>query len=194
MSIRTIRLLMVIMMSCYFISCRSSFSPPDGSTITTIISLIIAICCIALCCYYKRKNDALEKQIEELQSGAGVNPMKKEDDNSADVYKKLIKAVYDEKLFADNHLDRGSFAAHMNLSRHALNKIISGNTEGLSFPQWINKIRMQLACDLLRNHPDKTVAEVAKEVGLTQNNFHRLFRARYGMTPNEYQQTYGINK
>ena len=102
-------------------------------------------------------------------------------------YERILKAVYDEKLYADMHLDRETFASHMNLSRHTLNKVLSTNTEGLSFPQWMNNIRVQIAGDLLQNDPGKTITKISEEVGLTPDNLRRLYRQKVGVTPSEYR-------
>ena len=133
---------------------------------------------------FKKKNKPPEKISETLE-----DDMTKESEmNYKEEYDRILKAVYDEHLYADQNLGRDSFAAQMNLSRHALNRIISSNTSGQSFPQWINTIRLEIACDLLRNKPAKPVGEIANEVGLTANNFHRLFRLQFGITPVQYRQ------
>ncbi len=102
-------------------------------------------------------------------------------------YDRILKAVYDEKLYADKHLDRDTFASHMNLSRHTLNRILSSNTDGLSFPQWMNNIRIQRAGELLQDEPGKTIAKISEEVGLTPDNLRRLYRQKVGVTPSEYR-------
>lgn len=84
-------------------------------------------------------------------------------------------------------LDRETFAKRMGISRHTLNKIISTNTGGLSFPQWVNGIRIGRACELLRDEPGKNVAEIAEESGLTPDNLRRLFRQQLGISPSDYR-------
>lgn len=159
--------------------------------ILTIFTFVIAIIGLATILFFiymnlrlTKKNKALEKKVNELHNYRKQQVNK----DSANEYKRLQDAVYEDKLYADQNLDRDAFAARMNISRHALNRVISGNTNGQSFPQWINNIRIERACEMLRNEPYKAVADIAKEVGLTQNNFHRLFRLRFNKTPNEYRQ------
>ena len=147
--------------------------------IFAIVNLFTAIYFIIKCHYLKQKTIVLERMVEPI-----VKPIEYD---SSEEFQRLMKAVIDEKLYADLHLDRDRFAARMNLSRHALNKIIIRNTNGLSFPQWINNIRLDVACDLLKNEPDKPISVIAKEVGLTPNNFHRLFRLQHGVTPTRFR-------
>ena len=139
---------------------------------------------------FKKKNKALEQKLTELNREVPSREVPNRN-RDAEAYRRIVQAVYDDKLYADRHMDRDTFAARMKLSRHALNRIISNNTSGLSFPQWINNIRIETGSDMLLNEPDKSVVDIAKEVGLTPNNFHRLFRNRYGVTPIRYRKDEG---
>ena len=60
--------------------------------------------------------------------------------------------------------------------------------DGLSFPQYINAIRLEKALHLLRENPDQTIAVIAKAVGFTPSNLREQFKQKYGMTPQEYRQ------
>ena len=54
--------------------------------------------------------------------------------------------------------------------------------------QYINEIRLRKAMNLLKT-AEYTVAEVARAVGFFDyNHFGRLFRRRYGCTPNQVRQ------
>ena len=111
--------------------------------------------------------------------------IKKVDVSSKAEYQRLLDAVMNECLYVDQHLDRDTFAARMSLSRHNLNKVLRENTNGLSFPQWLNGIRIEKACELLKREKRKTINEVAWAVGLTPDNLRRLFRQQIGITPTE---------
>ncbi|MBR0064079.1 MAG: AraC family transcriptional regulator [Paludibacteraceae bacterium] len=154
-----------------------------------VVVLIIAIYYIVKYHHINEKNRALKKMVAEFQGKKKNQGQKERDKESAEIYERLVNAVYAEKLYADLQIDRDSFAAHMNLSRHSLNMILRTNTKGLSFPQWLNTIRIEIASEMLQNEPEKPIAIIAKEVGLTPNNFHRLFRLRFGVTPTEYRQS-----
>ena len=51
-------------------------------------------------------------------------------------------------------------------------------------------VRLEKACMILREQPTKTVAAVAKEVGLTTHNLQQLFRERYGISIIEYRNSH----
>ena len=135
----------------------------------------------------KKNVEALVKMIDKMRSSNEAPVLMPQDEDIKNKYLRIMTAVYEEKLYADVQMDRDTFASRMKLSRHSLNKIISANTNGLSFPQWINRIRIDRACDLLRNSPNKSVVKIAGEVGLTPDNLRRLFRQYFGITPSEYR-------
>ena len=59
---------------------------------------------------------------------------------------------------------------------------------GLSFPQYINAIRLEESLRMLHNEPNLTIAAIAKAVGFSSSNFREQFKQKYGMTPQEYRQ------
>ena len=103
----------------------------------------------------KKNLEALVEMIDKMRSSIVTPLSKPQDEDIKNAYLRLMTAVIEEKLYADVQMDRNTFASRMKLSRHSLNKIISANTNGLSFPQWINRIRIDRACDLLQNCPNK---------------------------------------
>lgn len=152
-----------------------------------VIGLFFAIFYTVKYHNYKKQRD-LWKKVTESNDELQKVTENSTNDKFTKEYQRILQAVYEEKIYADLYMDRDTFAARMNLSRHTLNKIIRTNTNGQSFPKWLNNIRIEIASELLLNEPDKPVSLIAKKVGLTPNNFHRLFRSRYGVTPNEYRQ------
>ena len=46
---------------------------------------------------------------------------------------------------------------------------------------------MEVAYNLLTNHPEMTIADVAREVGFTAPNLREQFKRCYGITPAEYR-------
>ena len=73
------------------------------------------------------------------------------------------------------------------IGRHRLNDQLNTFADGMSFPQYINSIRMEVAYDLLTNRPEMSIADVAREVGFTAPNLREQFKRCYGITPAEYR-------
>jgi len=84
-------------------------------------------------------------------------------------------------------LMREDIMERFGIGRHHLNNQLNAFADGMSFPQYINSIRMEVAYDLLTNHPEKNITDVAREVGFTAPNFREQFKRCYGITPAEYR-------
>ena len=69
-----------------------------------------------------------------------------------------------------------------------LNDILAEHTGGLSFPQYVNTIRLEETLRLLRDEPATTISAIATHVGFTPANLREQFKRKYGMTPVEYRQ------
>ena len=50
-----------------------------------------------------------------------------------------------------------------------------------------NSIRLEEAYDLLTNHPEMKISEVASKVGFSVTNFRTQYKRCYGITPAEYR-------
>jgi AraC-like DNA-binding protein len=102
-------------------------------------------------------------------------------------FEKIDKVIRRERLYANVGLMRADVMARFGISRHRLNYLLTRYADGMSFPQYINAIRIEEAYDLITYHPEMSIAEVAAEVGLTAPNLRGLFKRRYGMTPSKYR-------
>lgn len=95
--------------------------------------------------------------------------------------------IRNEQLYKRVSLQRQDIIDRFGINRHALNGLISSHTNGLSFPQYINSIRIEEAKRLLDSQPDMTFTAIAEAVGFTPANLREQFKRCYGMTPGEYR-------
>ena len=157
-------------------------------TVTTAsVSGLLVILLLAVYLYFQKrriqqKNRALAKLIEKLQAPATAGPA----DNGA-LFATLDTAIRSERLYANPTFQRQDACEYFNLRREVLNQLLANYADGLSFPSYINGIRLSEACRLLREQPPMTVNAIAEAVGLTPRNLRRLFVEQYGMTPTEYR-------
>ena len=105
------------------------------------------------------------------------------------LYAKLYAMIHNEQLYRDGTLDRDTVCQRLGIDRHVLNQLLNTYAEGLSLPAYINKVRLDVAYELLRDKPEKSIADIAAEVGFTPQNFRLQFKKRYGITPIEYRQS-----
>jgi AraC-like DNA-binding protein len=104
-----------------------------------------------------------------------------------DLFKTIDSIIRNERLYAQVNLMREDIMERFGIGRHHLNNQLNAFADGMSFPQYINSIRMEVAYDLLTNHPEKNITDVAREVGFTAPNFREQFKRCYGITPAEYR-------
>jgi len=106
---------------------------------------------------------------------------------SQDLFKAINATIREERLYADIDLMREDIMKRFGIGRHRLNDLLSTYANGMSFPQYINALRMEEAYALLTDHPEKTITEVARQVGFTAPNLREQFKRCYGITPAEYR-------
>ena len=69
-----------------------------------------------------------------------------------------------------------------------MNDQLAEHANGLSFPQYVNNIRLEVALRLLHDDPAKTISAIASAVGFSPANLREQFKRKYGVTPAEYRQ------
>ena len=104
-----------------------------------------------------------------------------------DLFKTIDTIIRKERLYAKVNLMREDITKRFDIGRHHLNDQLNFFADGMSFPQYINSIRLEVAYDLLTNHPEMTIADVAIEVGFSAPNLREQFKRCYGITPVEYR-------
>jgi AraC-like DNA-binding protein len=111
------------------------------------------------------------------------------DEMSQELFLALEKMMAEKKLYRQNDLRLEKLAAEMDISRHHLSQIINGQT-GMNFFEYINRLRIQDAQELLLQKPKKelNVIEVAYTVGFNNKvSFNTTFKKMTGKTPTEFR-------
>lgn len=102
-------------------------------------------------------------------------------------FNKIDSVIRNERLYANVNLMREDVMKRFGISRHRLNDLLNQHAGGLSFPQYINKMRVDEARELIVCHPELPIAKIAFKVGFTPPNLRNQFKRRYGMTPTKYR-------
>ena len=170
----------------------------ERSQIVSLAIAVIALLSIAFALYFFRqkrivseKNHALVRIINEnaskiLQTALNVQRPILNDQSS--IFNDIDVAIRSEQLYKDVNLQRQDICERFGISRHTLNDLMAEYADGLSFPQYVNNIRLEKALCLLRDEPTKTVSAISTEVGFTPANLREQFKRKYGMTPLEFRQ------
>lgn len=99
----------------------------------------------------------------------------------------LLQVMEKERLYRDEELSLADLADELALSTHQVSELINQEL-GKNFAAFVNDFRIREACELLRKDPDRSVLDIAFEVGFrTKSSFHRAFQKHTGKTPSEYR-------
>jgi len=113
------------------------------------------------------------------------------DDNIEQLHSSYSDKVYQCILYIRMNYFRDlsleELAEHVNLNPSYLSSTFSKEV-GMTFLQYLQDIRLKKACDLLKNSPNLTVEAISSHVGYrTPSHFYKVFRERYGISPNQWR-------
>ena len=103
------------------------------------------------------------------------------------LFRTIDSRIREERLYANINFQRQDVLDKFGISRATLNLLLNTYADGQSFPVYINKIRLEEACDILEKDDQKNISDIAVEVGLAPHNFYRLFQQHFGQTPVQYR-------
>ena len=121
------------------------------------------------------------------------NRVKVHADNKNDNMVKYINEFIDLN-YQDKNLSLMTISSKLKMeSVYYLNKIFKKHS-GESIQARINAVRLEKAAELIKVK-DISVREVFEKVGYdNESNFYKLFKKKYGVTPNEYRLSYSIKE
>lgn len=99
--------------------------------------------------------------------------------------------MVNEQLFLQPSLSLGDIADRLHTNKTYISKLVN-NTYNLSFPEFLNTLRIDFAEQYLISHPDDNQMMVAKACGFrSASSFNNIFRKITGMTPKMWVVTNG---
>lgn len=99
--------------------------------------------------------------------------------------------VKEQKLYLDYQLTRDDYAQLMGVDRNRFATILKLFTSGGNLSVYLNELRLEYSVSLFRNHPDWPISRVATESALPSlSTFYRLFKDKYGISPNSFRKTF----
>lgn len=161
---------------------------------------VIAVLAIAFAAYFFRqkciiteKNRALVRMINGQQKPKAQQILNSPRNATLElgqefsIFNSIDTAIRTEHLYTNINLQRQDICDRFSISRHTLNDLLTEYADGLSFPQYVNTIRLEEALRLLRYEPSKNLSTIANKVGFTPANLREQFKRKYGITPAEYR-------
>ena len=146
---------------------------------------IIGLMFLALIAYIillKWRKTRTHRPSNDLTDPVPVSP-----GSSANQLMQRIETLMEEqRLYLNSDLKMGDVASQLGVHQNEVSACIN-SCKGYSFSQFINGYRVTYAQQLLRDHPEKKMAQVGLESGFANDTtFYRVFKAITGLTPSEW--------
>lgn len=135
---------------------------------------------------FERQLDAQNVQQSQKYNKSALSMVTLED------YKvKLNNLILVDKVYLDNELTLEVLAKKMRMPMHHLTQLFNVHL-GENFNQYINKYRIEYACQVLQDRSvSLSIEQIAFNSGFNSKvSFNRHFKNITGTTPKEYMQTY----
>ena len=117
-------------------------------------------------------------------TGPSVSPTTKTDPL---LMERIHLLMEEQKPYLNSELKIADIAEMLKVHRSQISDSIS-SLEGCTFITYINRLRVEYAQQLLRQHPEKKINAIGQESGFAnETSFFRTFKAITGMTPNEWK-------
>lgn len=134
------------------------------------------------------REEALQATINALRSEKAENtPATSTELNEQDhqLLQQVVASVM--KAVENDNVSIEAIATDVCLSRSQLNRRIKAIT-GVTTQQYVNRIRLEQARELLMEHPELQVSEVAYKCGFDDvASFSRAFRRTFGKSPSQHR-------
>ena len=110
---------------------------------------------------------------------------------ATDLLSRIYSLMEDERLFTQKGLTKADIAARLGTNETYVSSIVNGQT-GKSFTDLVNDYRIRYAKELMKEHPERLLSDVALDAGFSgEAQFFRAFKARTGQTPGEWRESAG---
>lgn len=91
--------------------------------------------------------------------------------------------ILNEQLFLQPSISLQDIAERLHTNKTYISKLVN-NTYNMSFPEFLNTLRIDYAKQYIKNHPNAKQEEIARACGfLSASSFNNIFRKITGMTP-----------
>ncbi len=134
---------------------------------------------------FRRMEDAMtrNKKMRDYTIERIRKNMNGDDDT---LFIRIDDAVRDNELFRSHSVSRRDVAVIVGSNETYVSNSVKEVT-GLTFSEYVNMIRLDYACNLMKSDKSLTIDTVSEESGFSSSRtFYRLFKERFGLTPSQY--------
>ena len=131
---------------------------------------------------YKKKNEELNEKNE--QTGE-VGKERGLDSADRQLFVTLSETIRRERLFTDPNFGRQTLVDRFHLTER---RIGAAFAHAGSLPDFIRELRVEYACQMLTEHPDMSIGDIAAAAGFSSLSvFSREFKRKLEVTPTYYR-------
>lgn len=131
---------------------------------------------------YKQQFSIDDIENDEQEADASIARQ----DGMQELRKKIEQLMEEEELYRQPNIKIVDIVNRLNTNRNYIYQAIN-HEMGISFNEYINRMRIEHASLLISQHPDMPLSEIAEQSGFTSStSFYRNFRLYKGMSPKEY--------
>ena len=144
-----------------------------------------------------QKNRALVKQIAEaaeyrkrydIQTAEVSTPLSTRRGAGGEA---ILQVIKEKKLYLDPQFDRQAASDYFQITARDVGAAFAQGSEYANITDFINRLRLDHARELMTTRPDMSIDEVATASGFSvRRTFSRLFKEKFGLTPTEYRAVY----
>lgn len=110
------------------------------------------------------------------------------DEQARHYFARLCELMESRQVYTDSELGLSNLAEQLSITPNQLSQIINQQASK-SFYEFVNEYRIDYAKRLLKEHPDKTVLDIALAVGFgNKATFNRVFKQHTRTTPTGFKQ------
>lgn len=149
---------------------------PDALPSNRWIWILAVLLLILLCLVLFRRN----RKTEEESPQPAPQP-------ASDLLSRITSLMEEEQLFRQKDFRIGDLASRLGTNSTYISACLNSQ-QGISFPSFVAKYRVELAQKLMRETPEKPLSIIAEESGFaSEASFFRTFKQFTGETPTEWK-------
>ena len=133
----------------------------------------------------KKLPKEIKKQTEIEESNTSVK-YRLSEKYCKETEEKLVETIKDKKLYLEEHLTMNDLTDLMHTNKNYLSEVIA-RSRFQSFYKLVNTMRIEHACEMLKNDPTAKLEQVALTSGFSSgSSFSQVFKRLMDISPKEY--------
>lgn len=161
----------------------------DSIILLAIPSILFSILLFALGYVgYKQEFSITDIEKDEVEADESMV----EQANMQELRQRIEQLMHDEQLFRQHNMKIIDLVHRLGTNRNYIYRAINLDM-GISFTEYVNRMRIDYAIELINQQPTRLISEIGEEAGFSSpTSFYRNFKLYKGISPKEYQQNVNL--